>query len=84
MMNIGFPLLEQNTNKAQISVKQPQEIDQSWNYTHSKMWFCPKWDSNQILSNQYQVYDIKQPYLFSTNLINKWKFNHWGSFSSSS
>ena len=49
-----------------------------------KMWFCPKWDNNQILSNQYQVYDIKQPYLFSTNLINKWKFNHWGSFSNSS
>lgn len=49
-----------------------------------KMWFCPKWDNNQILSNQYKVYDIKQPYLFSTNLINKWKFNHWGSFSNSS
>ena len=55
MMNIGFPLLEQNTNKVQISVKQPQEIDQSWNYTHSQMWFCPKWDNNQILSNQYQA-----------------------------
>ena len=54
MMNIGFLLLEQNTNKAQISVKHP--IDQSWNYTHIKMWFCPKWDNNQILSNQYQVW----------------------------
>ena len=29
MMNIGFPLLEQNAKKAQISAKQTQEIDQS-------------------------------------------------------
>lgn len=29
MTNIGFPLLEQNANKEQIRVKQPQEIDQS-------------------------------------------------------
>lgn len=55
MMNIGFPLLEQNAKKGQISVKQPQEIDQSWNYTHSKMWFCPKWEKY----NKYWATNIK-------------------------